>query len=211
MTGTRTRGWPHPAGPPADDTAALLAGNPATAGRGALTRGTTVVFYGRTAHPADTSDSQADRHRQLALCRTVIAAHGGQVITEYFDEGCRADRAWNRRPQGQALLAELSRLARPAGALVAAGPSCLLPRRPPAAGMPILQQLAFRQVLLMFADTGISARTAREYDLLGELLSGPAGGVPASGLAARASARDRQACVTKPSGRAGRSHHGELG
>ena len=52
MTGTRTRGWPHPAGLPADDLAALLAGNPATAGRGALTRGTTVVFYGRTARPA---------------------------------------------------------------------------------------------------------------------------------------------------------------
>jgi hypothetical protein len=154
---------------------------------------------------------QADRHRQLALCRTVIAAHGGQVIAGYFDEGCRADRPWNRRPQGQALLAELSRLARPAGALVTVGPSRLLPRRPPAAGMPILEQLAFRQVLLMFADTGISARTAREYDLLGELLSGPAGGVPASGLAARASARDRQACVTRLSGRAGRSHHGVLG
>ena len=211
MTGTRTRGWPHPAGRPADDLAALLAGNPATAGRGAVTCGTTVVFCGRTARPAGTSDSQADRHRQLALCRTVIAAHGGQVIAGYFDEGCRADRPWNRRPQGRALLAELSRLARPAGALVAAGPSCLLPRRPPAAGMPILQQLAFRQVLLMFADTGISARTAREYDLLGELLSGPAGGVPASGLAARASARDRRACVTRPSGRAGRSHHGEVG
>ena len=156
MTGTRTRGWPHPAGRPADDLAALLAGNPATAGRGALTRGTTVVFYGRTAHPAGTWDSQADRHRQLALCRTVIAAHGGQVIAEYFDEGCRADRPWNRRPQGQALLAELSRPARPAGALVAAGPSRLLPRRPPAGGTPILQQLAFQQVLLMLADTGIS-------------------------------------------------------
>ena len=49
--------------------------------------------------------------------------------------------------------------------------------------MPILQQLAFRQVLLMFADTGISARTAREYDLLGELLSWP-GWAPRSGLAA---------------------------
>ena len=101
MTGTRTRGWPHPAGRPADDLAALLGGNPATAGPGALTRGTTVVFYGRPARPAGTSDSQADRHRQLALCRTVIAAHGGQVIAEYFDERCRGDCPWNRRPQGQ--------------------------------------------------------------------------------------------------------------
>ncbi len=211
MTGTRTRGWPHPAGRPADDLAALLAGNPATAGRGALTRGTTVVFYGRTARPAGTRDSQADRHRQLALCRTVVAAHGGQVIAEYFDEGCRADRPWNRRPQGQALLAELSRPARPAGTLVAAAPSRLLPRRPPGGGTPILQQLASRRVLLMLADTGISARIAGEYHLLGELLSGPAGSVPASGLPARASARERQACGPRPSGRVGRSHHSESG
>jgi len=211
MTGTRTRGWPHPAGRPADDLAALLGGNPASAGRGALTHGTTVVFYGRTARPAGTSDSQADRHRQLALCRRFIAAHGGPVIAEYFDEGCRADRPWNRRHQGQALLAELSRPARPPGALVAADLSRLLPRRPPAGGTPILQQLAFRQVLLMLADTGILVRTAGEYRLLGELLSGPAGSVPASGLPARASARDRRACGPRPSRRAGRSHHGEPG
>ncbi len=211
MTGTRTRGWPHPAGRPADDLAALLGGNPATAGQGALTRGTTVVFYGRTARPAGTSDSQADRHRQLARCRTVIAAHGGQVIAGYFDERCRGDRPWNRRPQGQALLAALSGPARSAGVLVAADPSRLLPRCPPAGGTPILQQLAVRRVLLMLADTGISARTAGEYRLLGELLSGPVGSVPASVLTARASARDRQACGPRPSGRAGRSHHGEPG
>ena len=211
MTGTRTRGWPHPAGRPADDLAALLGGNPATAGPGALTGGTTVVFYGRTARPAGTSDSQADRHRQLALCRTVIAAHGGQVIAEYFDERCRGDCPWNRWPQGQALLAALSRPARPAGALVAADPPRLLPRRPPAGGTPILQQLASRRVLLMLADTGISARTAGEYRLLGELLSGPVGSVSASVLTARASARDRQACGPRPNGRAGRSHHGEPG
>ncbi len=211
MTGTRTRGWPHPVGRPADDLAALLGGNPATAGRGALTRGTAVVFYGWTARPAGTSDSQADRHMQLALCRRFIAAHGGQMIAEYFDEGCRADCPWDRRPRGQALLAELSGPARPAGALVAADPSRLLPRRPSAGGTPILQQLAFRRVLLMLADTGISVRTTGEYCLLGELLSGPAGSVLASGLTARASARDRRACGTRPSGRAGRSHHGEPG
>jgi hypothetical protein len=79
MTGTRTRARPRPAGRPAEDLAALPGGNLATAGRGALTGGTAVAFYGRTAHPAGTWDSQADRHRQLALCRTVIAAHGGQV------------------------------------------------------------------------------------------------------------------------------------
>lgn len=210
MTETRTCGWPHPAGRAAEYLAAPLGGIPATAGRGALTRGTMVVFYGRTARPAGTWDSQADRHRQRALCRTVIAAHGGQVIAEYFDEGCRAGHPWNRRPQGQALLAELSRPARPARAL-AVDPSRLLPRRPPAGGMPILQQLAFRQVLLMLTDTSILVRTAGKYHLLGELLSGPAGSVAASGLTARASARDRRACSPRPSGRAGRSHHGEPG
>jgi hypothetical protein len=204
MTATRTRGRPHLADRPANDLAALLAGNPATAGPGALTRGTAVVFYGRTAHPAGTRDSQAARHRQLALCRRFIATHGGQVVAEYFDEGCRADRPWNRRPQGQALLAELSGPARAAGALAAADPSCLLPRRPPAGSTPILQQLAFREVLLMLADTGILIRTAGEYRLLGELLSGPVGTVPASGFTTPASARDRQACGPRRNGRAGR-------
>jgi hypothetical protein len=208
MTGTPTRGWPHLAGRPADDLTALVAGNPATAGPGALTRGTAVVFYGRTAPRAGTRDSRADRHRQLALCRRFIAAHGGRVIAEYFDEGCRADRLWNRRPQGQALLAELSGPARAAGALVVADPSCLLPRRPPAGSTPILQQLAFREVLLMLADTGILIRTAGEYHLLGELLSGPAGTVPASGLTTPASARDRQAYGPRRNGRAGRQPRG---
>jgi hypothetical protein len=211
MTGTRTRGWPRPAGRPADDLAALPGGNLAIAGRGALARGTAVAFYGRTAHPAGTWDSQADRHRQLALCRAVVAAHGGQVIAEYFDDGCRPGCPWNRRPQGQALLAALSRPARPAGALVVAGPSRLLPRRLHAGATPILRQLASQQVLLMLADTGISVLAAGEYHLLGGLLSGLAGSVPASGLTAPASARDRQACGTRPGGRAGRSHRGEPG
>ena len=113
-----------------------------------------------------------------------MAAYGGQVIAEYFDESCRADRPWNRRPQGQALLAALSGPAHPAGTLVAADPSRLLPRRTPADGTPILQQLAQRHVLLMLADTGISVLTAGEYALLGGLMSGPAGSVPATGLAA---------------------------
>jgi len=169
------------------------------------------VFYARTARHGGTSDSQADPYRQLALCHTVIATHGGQVIAGYFDEGCRADRPRNHPPQGQALLAELSWPARPAGPLAAADRSRLLPRRPPARGTPILQQLAFRQVLLMLADTGISDRSAGEYHPLSELLSGPVGSVPASGLPARASARDHQTCGTRHSGRAGRSHHSEPG
>ena len=180
MTGTRSRGRPRQARRPADDLAALQADDLAATGPGIRIRATPVVFYGRTAHAAGTSDSHADRHRQLALCRAVIAAYGGQVSAGYFDEGCRADRPWNRRPQGQALLAALSGPARPAWALVAADPWRLLPRRPPAGGIGILQQLALRHVLLVLADTGISVLTAGEYALLGRLMSGPAGSVLAT-------------------------------
>ena len=123
-----------PAPRPEDDQAVLQADNLATAGPQARTRATPVVFYGRTAHAAGTSDSQAERHRQLALCRSVIAAYGGQVTTVYFDEGCRADHPWNRRPQGQALLAALSRPAHPSWTLAAADAWRLLPRRTPADG-----------------------------------------------------------------------------
>jgi hypothetical protein len=56
----------------------------------------------------------------------------------------------------------------------------------------------------MLADTGILIRAAGACYLLGELLSGPAGSVPASGLTTPASARDRQACGPPRNGRAGR-------
>ena len=205
MTGTRSRGRPRQARRPADDLAALPADDPAAAGPGIRIRATPVVFYGRTAHAAGTSDSHADRHRQLALCRAVIAAYGGQVTAVYFDEGCRADRPWNRRPQGQALLTALSGPARPAGALVAADPWRLLPRRPPAGGIGILPQLALRRVLLVLADTGISVLTAGDYALLGRThvrsrrqraghQSRPPGHPPATaGRAARGPAGHRRA------------------
>jgi hypothetical protein len=156
----------------------------AAADPGTRIRARPVVFYGRTAHAAGTQESQAERDRQLALCRAAVAAYGGQVTAVYFDEGCRADHPWSRRPHGQALLTALSGPAHPAWTLVAADPWRLLPRRTPADGIGILQQLAQRRVLLMLADTGVVLVTAEEYALLGKLMSGIASSVPATALAA---------------------------
>jgi hypothetical protein len=198
VTRTRSRGRPHQPCRTADDPAALLADDLATADPGIRIRATQVVFYGRTGHAAGTGGSHAEWHRQLALCRAVIAAYGGQVSSGYFDEGCRADRPWRRRPQGQALLAALSSPACPVRALVAADPWRLLPRRPPSSGTGILQQLALRRVVLVLADTGISVLTAGEYTLLGRLISGPVGSALVSGPVAWPSARDRQPRDTRP-------------
>lgn len=205
MTGTRSRGRPRQARRPADDPATLPADDLATAGPGTRIPAAPVAFYGRTAHAAGTGDSHADRHRQLALCRAVIAAYGGQVSAGYFDEGCSADRPWRCRPQGQALLAALSDPACPVQALVAADLWRLLPRRPPAGGTGILQQLALLRVVLVLADTGISVLAAGEYALLGRLMSGPAGSVLVSGPVTSPSARDRRprsgrAAVGQPRG-----------
>jgi hypothetical protein len=131
-----------------------------------------VAFYGRTAHAADTRDGQADRHRQLTLCRAIVPAYGGHVTAGYFDEDCRADNPWSRRPQGQALLAALTGPARSAWGLVAADIWRLLPRRTPANRTAILQQLAQRHVLLVLADTGAAALTTGEYALLSSLMTG---------------------------------------
>jgi hypothetical protein len=172
-----------------------------------------VAFYGRTLHAAGSGDSQADRRRQLALCRAVIAAYGGQVSVEYFDESCRADCPWHRRLRGQVLLAALSGPARTARALVTADPWRLLPRRPPVGGAGILQQLALRHVVLVLADTGISVLAAREYALLGRLMSGPAGSALMGGPVTSPSARERRPHGQQPSGRAaaGQPRGGEPG
>jgi len=143
-----------------------------------------VVFYGPTAHAAGTQESQAERDRQLALCRAVVAAYGGQVTAVYFDEGCRADNPWSRRPHGRTLLTALSGPGHPAWTLVAADAWRLLPRRTSPDGTAILQQLAQHHVLLMLADTGAVLLTVQEYALLGSLMTGIASSVPSSGLAA---------------------------
>jgi len=169
---------------PEDGSAALHADDLAAADPRTQIRAISVVFYGRTAHAAGTQESQAERHRQLALCRAAMAAHGGQVTAVYFDEGCRADHPWNRRPHGRALLFTLSGPENPAWTLVAADAWRLLPRRRPADGAAILQQLAQHRVLLMLADTGAAVLTPGEYALLGRLMSAIASSVPTTALAA---------------------------
>jgi hypothetical protein len=57
---------------------------PGTADRDSSLRAVSAAFYGRTAHAAGTGDSQADRYRQLALCRTVAVACGAWVSAEFF-------------------------------------------------------------------------------------------------------------------------------
>jgi hypothetical protein len=162
---------------------AVLPANDLAADPGTWIRATPVAFYGRTAHAAGMRDGQAERYRQLAQCRAIVAACGGRLTALYFDESCRADHPWSRRPQGQALLTALSGPA-PAWTLVTADAGCLLPRRASADGTGILRQLAQRQVLLLLADTGAAALTAREYELLGRIMSGIAGGEPVARLAA---------------------------
>ena len=169
MTRLSSGVWPSQARP-AHDPATRLAGDLTTAEAGIKIPATPVAFYGRTACAAGSGDGQADRYRPLVLCRSVVAACVGALVSGSFDEGCRADRPWPSRPQGQA---PLSAHDRPAAALAVAAPRRLLPRCPPAAGNWILPQLALRRVLLVLADTGIPALAVREYDLLGRLMSRP--------------------------------------
>ena len=168
------------------------AGGPGTAGPDSPPQAVPIAFYGRTACAAGTGDSRADRHRQLALCHAVAAARGWPVTAEFFDEDCRAGYAWRRRPHGRFLLAALSEPGRVAGAVAVADPWCLLPRRPAPGGTAILARLAFRQVQLVLAGTGMVIRSAEEYALLGRLLTDPPGGAPPGGSASRPSVRDHR-------------------
>lgn len=184
MNKTRSRGRHRQPGKLEHGSAALLADDLTAADPETWIRATPVTFYGRTAHAVGTWDSQAERHRQLAQCRAIVAAHGGRVTALYFDESCRADHPLSLRPQGQALLAAMSGPAHLAWTLVTADAWRLLPRRTPADGTGILRQFAQRHVLLLLADTGAAAHTAGEYELLGRLISGIAGSGPAARLAA---------------------------
>lgn len=191
MTARDSRGRNQQASRPAGGIATRTADGSATADPDMPAGVVPVAFYGRTARAAGTDDSRADRHRQLALCRAVAAACGGQVTAEFFDEACRADFPWHRRPQGRSLLAALSGRGRLAGAVAVADPWCLLPRRPvPSSG--ILARLAFRRVLLVLASPAIVISSAGEYAVLGRLLSGPACGAPPDGSIAGPSVRDHR-------------------
>ena len=130
MTGMDSGGRPRQAGPLADDSTTRAANGLGTADGNSPVLAVPVAFYGRTANAAGTGDSRAERHRQLALRRTVAAACGARVATEFFDEDRRADSLWRCRPPGRSLLAALSVPDRVAAKVAIAGPSCLLPRRP---------------------------------------------------------------------------------
>ena len=130
MTGNNPPGHPRQAGRITGDSTTRAVSAPGAADRDSSLRAAPAAFYGRTARAAGTGDSQADRYRQLALCRTVAAYCGARVTAEFFDEDCRADDPWQDRPQGRSLLAALSGPRRLAGAVVVGDPWRLLPRRP---------------------------------------------------------------------------------
>lgn len=206
MKGTRSRGRHRQPRRPEDGSAVLPADDLAAADPKTQIRATSVVFYGRTAHAAGTQESQAERHRQLALCRAAVAAYGSQMTAVYYDEDCSADHPWSRRPHGRALLSTLSGPGNSAWTLVAADAWRLLPRRRSADGIGILQQLAQRHVLLVLVDTGAVVLTAQEYALLGRLMSGIDGSFPATGLAAAPSrplSSAAQSAARQPGGESG--------
>jgi hypothetical protein len=198
MTGKCPPGRPHEAGRPAGGSMTRAGSGPGAAGPDSPPWAVPVAFYGRTACAAGSVDSRADRYRQLALCHAVVAARGWRLTAEFFDEDCRAGYPWRRRPQGRALLAALQAPGRVAGAVAVADPWRLLPRRPVPGGTAILGRLAFRQVLLVLAGTGMVISSAEEYALLGRLLTGPPCGAPHGGSASRPSVRDHRARGSLP-------------
>jgi len=185
-------GRPHQAARPDGDSKTRAASGMGTADPNSPPQAVPVAFYGRSACAAGTSDNRADQYQQLAPCQAV-AARGWQVTAEFSDEDCRVGYSWQRRPQGRSLLAALSEPGRVAGAVVVANPWCLLPRPVPG-GTAILARLAFRQVLLVLAGTGMVIRSAEEYALLGTLLTGLPCGAPRGGSASRLSVRDHRGC-----------------
>jgi len=198
MTGNNPPGHPRQAGRITGDSTTRAVSAPGAADRDSSLRAAPAAFYGRTARAAGTGDSQADRYRQLALCRTVAAYCGARVTAEFFDEDCRADDPWQDRPQGRSLLAALSGPRRLAGAVVVGDPWRLLPRRPAPQGTDILARLAFRRVQLMLADSGMVISTAEEYALLGRLLTGPAATAPPGSATSWPSFRGRRPRGSRP-------------
>jgi hypothetical protein len=198
MTGNNPRGRPRQAGRITGGSATRAASALGAADRDNSLRTVPAAFYGRTARAAGSGDSEAERYRQLALCRSAAAACGAQVTAEFFDEDCRAGDPWQHRPQGRSLLGVLSGPGRLAGAVVVADPWRLLPRRPAPDEPGILARLAFRRVQLVLADSGLVISTAGEYALLGRLLTGPAASVPPGGATSWPSFRDRRARRSRP-------------
>ena len=193
MTGKSPPGRPHQAGLPDGDSQTRSASGIGTADPNSPPHAVPVAFYWWSDCAAGTCDNRADQYQQLALYQAVAAARGWQVTAEFFDEDCRAGYSWQRRPQGRALLAALSEPGHVAGAVAVANLWRLLPRRPVPGDTAILAPLAFRQVVLVLAGTGMVTRSAEEDVLLGRLLSGLPCGVPRGGSTSRPSVRDHRA------------------
>jgi site-specific DNA recombinase len=64
------------------------------------------AFYGRVS-TEDNQDPESSRNWQLSLARTLIAPHGGRIVTEFFDIGQSRSLPWQRRPEANRLLAAL--------------------------------------------------------------------------------------------------------
>jgi hypothetical protein len=194
MTGMDSGGRPCQAGPFADDSTTRAANGLGTADGNSSVLAVPVAFYGRTVDAAGTGDSRADRHRQLALCRTVAAACGARVATEFFDEDCRADSsvpAAGPVPAGRALRA------RPRGR-DSGGRGPVVPASPAPEGTGILARLAFQRVQLVLADSGLMIGSAEEYALLGRLPAGPTYGALRGCGDSSPSARGQRARGSQP-------------
>ncbi|GIE89748.1 recombinase family protein [Actinoplanes regularis] len=68
--------------------------------------GTTFAFYGRVS-TEDNQDPTSSRGWQLTRAEALIQPRGGRIVREFFDIGQSRSLPWQRRDQGQLLLAEL--------------------------------------------------------------------------------------------------------
>lgn len=68
--------------------------------------GVRFAFYGRTS-TVEHQDPVSSRGWQREAADAVIGGRG-RVVVEFFDAGSSRRRAWSRRPQAAALLAQLS-------------------------------------------------------------------------------------------------------
>ena len=80
------------------------------------------AFYGRVS-TEDLQDPASSRGWQLSRSRSLISAHGGVIVAEYFDVGLSRSLPWKRRPQAAALLADLKRPDRGFDAVVIGEPA----------------------------------------------------------------------------------------
>ncbi len=79
------------------------------------------AFYGRVS-TEDQQDPESSRGWRLTRSRALIEAHGGLIVTEYFDVDKSRSIPWQRRSRATALLAELKNPKREFDAVVIGEP-----------------------------------------------------------------------------------------